>query len=58
MIVLYWVSTPPLGGLFGWLQTALVALLVYFAMVVRGLLFLELHGTSRRGRAFRQRMED
>ncbi len=58
MAGLYWVSSPPLGGIFGWLQTALVALLLYFTMVVRGLLFLELQDSSRRSRAFRQRMED
>lgn len=37
-------------------QSAIVALFVYFAMIVRGLLFLELSGSSRRGRAFRRRM--
>jgi hypothetical protein len=47
----------PVGGLPGLIaQTAGVALFVYFAMVVRGLLFLELSGSSRRGRAFRRRM--
>ena len=40
-----------------WLKNGLVALLVYFAMVVRGLLFVELCGSSRRSRAFRYRME-
>ena len=34
---------------------AVIALFVYFAMVVRGLLYIELAGTSRRGRAFRHR---
>lgn len=37
-------------------QQALMALFVYFAMVVRGLLFIELSGTTRRGRAFRRKM--
>jgi len=37
------------------LQTAALALFGYFAMVLRGLLFLELAGSSRRGRAFRYR---
>jgi hypothetical protein len=37
------------------LQTAAVALFGYFAMVLRGLLFIELAGSSRRGRAFRYR---
>lgn len=34
---------------------AVVGFLVYWAMVIRGLLFLELYGTTRRGRAFRHR---
>lgn len=37
------------------LQTAVLALFGYFAMVLRGLLFIELAGSSRRGRAFRYR---
>ena len=37
------------------LHSALVGALLYLAMIVRGLLFLELHGSSRRGRAFRYR---
>jgi hypothetical protein len=53
--VLYWISVPALPGFLGWVQTALVALLVYFVMVVRGLLFLELHDSSRRARIFRHR---
>ena len=36
-------------------RMALVALWVYFMMVARGLLFLELHGSTRRARAFRHR---
>jgi hypothetical protein len=35
---------------------AVTALFLYFAMVVRGLLFIELDGTSRRTRAFRHKM--
>ena len=46
------VAALPLPGA----KLALVALLVAYAMVVRGLLFLELHGSSRRSRAFRHRM--
>jgi hypothetical protein len=38
------------------LMVGATALFVYFAMVARGLMFLELSGTSRRGRAFRHRM--
>lgn len=49
-------SAPALGGLASWIQAAAIALLLYFGMVVRGLLFIELHGTSRRSRAFRHRM--
>jgi hypothetical protein len=37
-------------------QLAVATLFVYFVMVMRGFLFLELNGTSRRGRAFRYRM--
>jgi hypothetical protein len=37
------------------LQTAALALFGYFSMVLRGLLFIELAGSSRRGRAFRYR---
>jgi hypothetical protein len=47
----------PAPGLLAWLRTALIALLVYFVMVVRGLLFLELWGSSRRSRAFRYRID-
>ncbi len=35
---------------------AVLALFLYFAMVVRGLLFIELDGTTRRARAFRHKM--
>jgi hypothetical protein len=37
------------------LKVAVLALFVYFVMVMRGLLFIELYGTTRRGRAFRHR---
>jgi hypothetical protein len=50
------VAALPVAPMLGWLKLALVALLVSYTMVVRGLLFLELHGSSRRSRAFRQRM--
>lgn len=36
-------------------RTALIAWWVYFTMVARGLLFLELHGSTRRAREFRRR---
>ncbi len=44
-----------LPGVLGLARTAMLALWVYFMMVARGLLFLELHGSSRRARAFRHR---
>jgi hypothetical protein len=50
------VAALPVAPMLGWLKLALVALLVSYTMVVRGLLFLELDGSSRRSRAFRQRM--
>ena len=50
------VAAVPVGGVLVWVKLALVALLIAYAMVVRGLLFLELHGSSRRSRAFRARM--
>lgn len=53
--VLLGVADIAIGGIGAWVQLGVLALLVYFAMVVRGLLFLELHGSSRRSRAFRYR---
>lgn len=44
-----------LPGALGLVRTAAIALWVYFMMVARGLLFLELHGSTRRARAFRHR---
>lgn len=55
-VLVYTVGALPLTGGLVWIQVGVVALLVCFAMVVRGLLFLELHSSSRRGRAFRHRM--
>ncbi|MBI4517677.1 MAG: hypothetical protein HY699_17870 [Deltaproteobacteria bacterium] len=55
-VLVYAVNALPLDGVLTWVQTGLGALLVYFAMVMRGLLFIELHGSTRRGRAFRHRM--
>jgi hypothetical protein len=37
---------------------ALLSLYLYFAMLVRGLLFQELYGTTRRSRAFRRRFRE
>jgi hypothetical protein len=45
----------PLPGVLAIARPALVASWVYFMMVARGLLFLELHGSTRRARAFRHR---
>jgi hypothetical protein len=53
--VLYLAAQWPLDGVLAGVRTAVVALFVYGLMVFRGLLFLELDGTSRRGRAFRHR---
>ena len=46
----------PLFGPLFFLHLALIALYVYFAMAVRGFLFQELAGSTRRSRAFRHRM--
>ena len=43
------------AGPFDLLRVALVGLALYFAMIVRGLLFQELVSSSRRGREFRRR---
>jgi hypothetical protein len=45
----------PLPAALTLIRPALLALWVYFMMVARGLLFLELHGSSRRARDFRRR---
>ena len=55
--ILYAVSSLPSDGLIGIVQHALTALLVYFAMVMRGLLFLELYGTTHRSRRFKYRAQ-
>jgi hypothetical protein len=56
-VILYGVAAVPVEGLGVYVQYALLGLLVYFAMVMRGLLFIELHGSTHRGRAFKYRME-
>ena len=48
-------ATLDLSGALSLARTALLALWVYFMMVARGLLFLELHGSTRRARDFRHR---
>jgi hypothetical protein len=45
----------PFGGVAVVLKWALVGLFVYFVMVLRGFLFEELNGSTRRSRAFRYR---
>jgi hypothetical protein len=52
--VLFAVALVP-GGPLGIVQIGLVGLALYFAMIVRGLLFRELITSSRRGREFRRR---
>jgi hypothetical protein len=49
-------SLPASGTVAALAQMAVTALFVYFAMVMRGLLFIELSGSTRRARAFRHRM--
>lgn len=53
--VVYQLLALPLWGVAGLVQDAVVGLLIYFTMVMRGLLFAELAGSSRRSRAFRHR---
>jgi len=55
--VLYEVLAIPAYGLAAYAQMALFGLALYFTMVMRGLLFIELHGTTHRGRAFKYRMQ-
>lgn len=49
-------SSVPADGLAETIKLAAIGLFVYFAMVFRGFLFLELSGSSRRSRRFRHRM--
>lgn len=54
--VLFGVASLPVHGPGVYVKAALLGLLLYFAMVMRGLLFIELHGSTHRGRAFKHRM--
>lgn len=54
-LLLWVVATLPLDGMWALVPAVLTPLVLYFAMVMRGLLFLELSSTSRRGRLFRYR---
>src|SRR5262249_47248235 len=47
----------PGGGVLIYVERGLVGLLIYFTMVMRGLLFIELHSSTHRSRAFKYRME-
>lgn len=57
LLVIYAVlrSQPALGLYVVLIEAAATSLFLYFLMVVRGLLFLELYGTTRRSRTFRYR---
>ncbi len=56
LLILGFLQQGPAGGyVTTTLLTATTALFVYFAMIVRGLLFLELAGTTRRARIFRHK---
>jgi hypothetical protein len=55
--ILYAVASVPLDGFAVYVRTGVLGLLVYFTMVMRGLLFVELHGSTQRSRAFKYRME-
>ena len=55
--VLYTVASLPLDGVAVYVQIAVLGLLVYFTMVMRGFLFIELHDSTHRSRAFKYRME-
>lgn len=48
----------PEGAIGGLLRSSALALFIYFALVTRGLLFLQLHGSSRRSRQFRWNASD
>ncbi len=50
------VSALPMRGVGVYAQDAALGLVLYFTMVMRGLLFIELHGSTHRGRAFKYRM--
>ncbi|MFI5394744.1 MAG: hypothetical protein ACHQ9S_04355 [Candidatus Binatia bacterium] len=54
--IMYGVASLPIGGVGAYAQAAVMGLLLYFTMVMRGLLFIELHGSTHRGRVFKYRM--
>jgi len=53
--VLYAASSVEVDGVGVYAQRAALGLLVYFTMVMRGLLFIELHGSTHRSRVFKYR---
>ena len=55
--VLYTIASLPVDGVAAYVQTGVLGLLIYFTMVMRGLLFIELQGSTQRSRAFKYRME-
>ena len=54
VFLLFLVLGLPLDGVFAWVKTAGLALIICVTMVARGLLFIELRGSSRRGREFQR----
>ncbi len=54
--LLYGVASVAVDGAAAYLKVAVIGLLLYFTMVMRGLLFIELQGSTHRGRAFKYRM--
>jgi len=54
--ILYGVTSIPAVGAGRYVQVAVLGLLVFFTMVMRGLLFIELQGSTHRSRAFKYRM--
>jgi hypothetical protein len=54
VFILFLILGLPIDGLFAWVKTAGLALIICVTMVARGLLFIELRGSSRRGRAFQR----
>lgn len=54
-LMLYAVDSVAVEGPAVFVQNAIMGLLVYFVMVMRGLLFIELHGSTHRGRVFKYR---
>jgi hypothetical protein len=54
VFLLFTILGLPLDGPLAWLKTAALASIICVTMVARGLLFIELRGSSRRGRAFQR----